>query len=119
MGMQPLDKGWTRMQAAPQPGNLGNASVVVPTPLGVATASFTQSSASAAVSLNLVVPAGSTAQVCLPPLHAQYRSDASVDAAADVLTVDGSNVASQLWGRLLCTVADVAAGGHVIVRSAA
>ncbi len=121
LGVAPLAPGWARLRAAPQPGALRAAAGVVPTPLGPLRANFTQGAGAAGVALALEVPVGAAAEVCLPPLHAALGGGgvgaAAAAAAGDALTVDGAPVAARAWGRLLCTVADVGAGAHVVARA--
>lgn len=75
MGVQPTAPGWVTFQVRPQPGNLTNAQARVPTPLGPILAVFTQGpAAQGAVSIQLAIPAGSSAQVCLPPLHPSFQA---------------------------------------------
>ncbi len=126
MGVQPLEPAWSRFQVVPQPSSLATATVVVPAPPGAVNATFSQSGG--VVRLQLDVPAGSTAMVCLPPLHPGADGAGKVEGAgvgvgggdgADTLTVDGKAVQANVWGRMLCTVQDVGAGSHTVTRAQA
>ena len=113
MGIAPAPQsapGWTRVRAAPQPGDLTTARVTVPTPRGDILASFVQGPGVVELRLTAAVPS----IVCLPPLHAAFGGGKAV--APDTLTVDGVAVASAAEGRLLCTLYDVGAGSHVMQR---
>ena len=94
---------------APQLGSLAWANASAPTPLGDVTVAFWQGAS--AVGVTLGVPQGSSALVCLPPL----RSGGG--GGGGTLSVDGAPVAAAARGRLLCTVADVPAGQHAVVRT--
>ncbi len=118
LGVQPTDLGWRSMLAAPQPGNLTFATGTVPTPLGSLVASFSQDGTAQTVTLALSVPTGSSSRVCLPPLHPDVAAGrAAGRGSGDSLTVDGAQVGSAAWGRLLCTTTNVGPGSHTIVRS--
>jgi hypothetical protein len=112
-GLQPLEPGWARLRAAPQPGGLAFTATARPTPQGLLLANFSQN---AAIGVVLVIDAPAPAQVCLPPLHAAAGGGGAAGEAADELLVDGAPVATQPWGRMLCTQADLAPGVHAVRR---
>ena len=119
MGLQPLLPAWARFRVAPQPASLAFAHVVAPTPRGTGVANFTQDAGG--VVLALVVPPGTTAAVCLPPLHAvaggaQGAVPLAFAMRSDTLMVDGVAVSAASWGRLLCADTDVGPGAHTVVR---
>ena len=68
-----------------------------------------------ALTASITVPAGTTAEVCLPAPHG---APATGNAASSTLTVDGQAVVSVAKGRMLCATKDVAPGAHVLVRLA-
>ena len=109
LGLRPIAPagGWARLQVAPQLGSLSWANATAPTPLGDVGVAFWQGAAAVGVALG--VPQGSSALVCLPPVRG--------GGGGAGLTVDGAPVAAAPRGRLLCTVADVPAGQHTVVRA--
>ena len=112
-GVSPLEPGWRRARVAPLPGNVSNFYISAPTLRGALNVRFKQVTGGG-VTLNVSVPTGTTAQVCLPPLHADFAP--VVTTAGDTIVVDGENVTSVVWGRMLCAAVDVKEGAHVVQR---
>lgn len=131
-GIQPINLGWSRILVSPQPSTLSTFQVIVPTSLGgsisnpvTVNMTFDQYSTNQTVGINLVVPTGTTAQVCLPPLHTAYRSTMNrqtkqsspiMYGATDTLQINGQTVSSSFTGRMLCTVTDINPGNYNIQR---
>lgn len=111
LGVQPLELGWTRFRIAPQPVNLTSVIATLPTPLGSVVVSLVVLNG-IAIEVQYSVPAGSTALLCLPPTGPGNHT-------SDLLSIDGTVVASTAWGRMLCTVNDTATGSHSARRQAA
>lgn len=113
MGVQPLELGWKRMQVIPQPSSIAYINATVPAPAGVISIELYQRPT--AISLRLGIPANAaipSARVCLPPPHGVAPGD------APALVMDGTVIASNTQGRLLCTVSDVRPGTFDISRPA-
>jgi hypothetical protein len=147
LGVQPTGPRWVTFQVRPQPSALAHANATLPTPQGTVALDLTQAPPSrgdddddddddvagdgragggggaAAMTLRLVVPVGTEASVCLPPVHASFsgrRSGRHGDnggGAQDQLQVDGQQVAAVQLGRLLCAPTSLAPGAHVVVRA--
>jgi alpha-L-rhamnosidase len=106
MGIQPTSPAWATFVAAPQPGNLTQASVRVPTPAGPILATFSQDPSSG-VTLAVTIPTGIAGQICLPPLHASFTGKA---AQHSLLTTGGARQAGELRLASFSSTASVVGG---------
>lgn len=113
--------GWKAWSITPQPGNLSSVNVTLPTWVGEIAGEFVQGGGGmGGVTLRVTIPAGSTADVCLPPLHPSFLTEGRKGGVSgDTLTVNGVSVPSKVVGRLLCAVDPLMGAGvpYVVVRS--
>jgi hypothetical protein len=65
MGIEPMEPGFRKIRIKPQPGNLASAEIKTPTIRGDVLLSFTNKPQQF-FSMNLTIPANTTADVCLP-----------------------------------------------------
>ena len=95
MGLRPLQQGWRSVMFRPQPGNLSQASLTIPTVRGSLFANISQSSER--FDAFIAAPASSSVHVCLPSMG---------DRASLGLTVDGQRVAGVVdeTGDFVCAV---------------
>ena len=89
-GINPTAPGYKKFSIKPQPGDVEEAQISVPTHAGMIKASFVQSKAK--FELTLQPPANTMARVCLPKL--------GLDSTE--LTVDGKKMAAQAQGDYMC-----------------
>ena len=104
-GINPVEPGYKKFEIKPQPGDVAEASISVPTHAGLIKASFTQSATM--FELTLSPPANTMARVCLPKLGL---------TSTDV-TVDGKKTAATAQtGDYVC-VANIGSGSAARVIS--
>jgi len=105
MGIEPLEPGFGKVLIEPQPGNLPNAKVVMPTIRGPITASFDRGKDLSYFHLHISIPANMTAQVALPALG----------NASPVISCDGKSVTGRIEGNRIW-LDDVGSGSHTFSR---
>lgn len=93
----------------------------MPTPSGVLDVAYSAAwgASGSNATVTFAVGSGQAVRVCLALPGAAADLAAAPAAASDVLTVDGAAVATEAWGRFLCTASDVAVAGTHVARRAA
>jgi hypothetical protein len=89
MGIEPLEPGFGKIRIKPQPANLKQAEIKIPSIRGDIQVSFDNQTGER-FALDAVIPANSTAEVCLPKLSAHYKL--TMDGILQKGTVDGNFV---------------------------
>ena len=103
MGITATTPAFARFTVKPQPGDVAEAQISLPTIAGPIRASFVQTSTSFA--LTLAPPPNTLARVCLPKLG----------LAAATLVVDGKSVAGEVRGDYVCVdgIGSAASARHI------
>ena len=141
LGVEPVERGWTRLRIQPQPGSLVSANFTMPVPapmpghadgsdreedsssgqhsshLNLLGVSFRQTASS--FTLELVVPSvlnSSKIQVCLPP---PMEAPGGSGCGKLVLGDDGATASSTRTGRFLCLARDLVGSSAVSVTRVA
>lgn len=81
MGIEPLTPGYATMRIKPQPSSLRTASITVPTIKGDVSVSFDNVQGKS-FTLDVCIPANTTAEVWLPRLNKKYTIDGTVKRSA-------------------------------------
>jgi hypothetical protein len=89
MGIEPLDPGFRKIRIKPQPASLKQAEIKIPSVRGDVRVSFDNQTGER-FTLEVEIPANSTAEVWLPKLSAKYRL--TVDSMTQKGTVEGNFV---------------------------
>ena len=101
MGIEPAEPGFGKISFKPQPGNLTQATLKLPTIRGVVLCSFKQE-AGVSFELNITIPANTTAKVSLPEMGEKNS-----------LTMDGQPVLAPSVELSRIIIEDVASGSHL------
>ena len=80
MGVEPLEPGFSKMRIKPQPGSLQSASLTVPTIKGAVSVAF-DNRVGESFSLDVTIPANTTAEVWLPKLAKRISVDGKLRLA--------------------------------------
>ena len=83
MGVEPLEPGFSKIRIKPQPGSLQSASLTVPTIKGTVSVAFCNR-ADESFSLDVTIPANTTAEVWLPRLARHIYVDGKKQSAVAV-----------------------------------
>ena len=114
LGAVPTAPGWATWRLAPQPSGLTNLTARVPTPSGMVSIAWAAAGGNATV--HVTVLAGQTVRVCLPAPGRAGSAAAAAAAAAARILVNGAEVPSEAWGRLLCAVDGLSEGAWEVAR---
>jgi hypothetical protein len=101
MGIEPAEPGFGKISFKPQPGNLTQATLKLPTIRGVVLCSFKQE-AGVSFELNITIPANTTAKVSLPEMGEKNS-----------LTMDGQPVLAPSVELSRIIIEDVSSGSHL------
>ena len=101
MGIEPEEPGFGKIRIKPQPGNLTEASMKLPTIRGEILTSFKQDLGKS-FELNITIPANTTAKVYMPQISEKYT-----------LTIDGQNIIDSK-NESSFIIDKIASGNHIL-----